>query len=57
MPADSPLNSLDIEQAWDELRADLDFSREIVRQSRVLIELSESHPPFAAENDGEETAN
>ena len=45
MPTDRQLKSLNFEQARQDLREGLETSREIVRQSRVLIELSESDPP------------
>ena len=51
MPTDSQLKSPNIEQAWRDLHEALESSREIVRQSRVLIELSESDPPPLADND------
>ena len=51
MPTDSPLNSPDIDQAWYDLREGIETSREIVRKSRVLIELSESDRPPADNDD------
>ena len=57
MPTDIPLNSPDFEQTWHDLREGLETSRKIVEQSRVLIELSESDPPFPAENDNDGMPN
>ena len=57
MPTDSPLSSADIEQTWHDLREGLECSREIVRKSRVLIELSESESPSPAANDDDEAAS
>jgi hypothetical protein len=51
MPTDSQLNSPDIEQAWHGLLEGIESSREIVRQSRVLLELSQSTRPTAANDD------
>ena len=47
---DSP-NTPDLNHARDELRDGIESSRQIVRQTHVLIELSESRSPFVADND------
>ena len=51
MPSDSALNFPNIERTWHDLREGIESSREMVRQSRVLIELSESDPPVLADAD------
>jgi hypothetical protein len=48
-PTDKPLP--DIELARDELREGMAFSRHLVRQSHVLIELTESDGAFPNDND------
>jgi hypothetical protein len=55
-PTDRSLKSPNIEATSRDLREGIDFSREIVRQSRVLIELSESDRPPVADNDDKPTA-
>ena len=57
MPPDTPLNSADIEQTRYELREGLETSREMVRKSRVLIELSESDRPPSSDADDSPAAN
>ena len=49
MPTDRALKFPNIERTSQDLRAAIVFSREIVRQSRELIELSESEPPPSRE--------
>ena len=53
---DRPLKSQNVEQTWRDLHEAIESSREIVRQSRVLIELSESDPPPLADNDDKPVA-
>lgn len=55
-PTESP-NSPDLEQAHNELREGLETSREIVRQSRLLIELSACDGAFAANDNDHSVAN
>jgi len=55
MPPDNPLKS-PIEQASHKLREGIEASREIVRKSRVLIELSEANRPAPADIDDTRTA-
>ena len=57
MPTNSPLKSPDIEQTSHDLREGIESSREFVRKSRVLIELSECQPPAAANVNEGESAN
>ncbi len=52
-----PLNSPEIDRTRDDLREAIETSREIVRQSRLLIELSECDPPVIANGDEGEDAN
>ena len=52
-PTDHP--KADPEQAQDALREAIDSSRELVRQSRVLLELSECEGAVAANDNGPET--
>ena len=57
MPPDNPFKSPIIELASNELRVSIETSREIVRKSRELIELSEADRPPLAGNDDTGTAN
>ena len=49
-PTDTETYSPTIDQARNELREGIETSREIVRQSRMLIELSECDGAAANEN-------
>ena len=50
-PSDYYEDQSDLRQAHAQLREGLQTSREMVRQSRVLFELSESQAPLRAEDD------
>jgi hypothetical protein len=53
--SDPEVNRLD--ETWSELREGIESSRQIVRQSRVLLELCESTGPFPANDDEVPIAN
>ena len=55
-PNDSP-QSPNIEQARHELWEGIENSREMVRQSRLLIELSECDGPWSSDEDEYPLAN
>ena len=55
-PTDNP-HSPNIEQARHELREGLETSREMVRQSRLLIELSECDGAYPRDDEDRGAAN
>ena len=56
-PTDTDSYSPNIDQARHELREGIETSREIVRQTRMLIELSECDGAAANENEDRGNAN
>jgi hypothetical protein len=48
-PTDYPAPEID--QARDELRQGLEFSRQLIRQSRMLLELTESEGALQADDE------
>jgi hypothetical protein len=57
MPPDKPFKLPIIELASNELRGSIENSRELVRKSHELIELSEADRPAPAGSDDTGTAN
>jgi hypothetical protein len=57
LPSDADGNSPNLDLARQELREGIETSREIVRQTRMLIELSECDGASSQENEDRSFAN